>query len=105
MADRKRGKLLTALSEIGIGAEDKSACPRFMHSGKHGVEFLFGAGFHDNESQAEAVRRGVEILQLRVRGWACRIDSNGKYLGAWKHLTHEFQALARDLHAQARHAG
>ena len=59
----------------------------------------------DNEIQAEAVRRGVEVPQLRVRGWACRIDGNGKYLGAWKHLTHEFQALARDLHAQARYAG
>ncbi len=27
MADRERGKLLTAISEIGIGTEDKSTRP------------------------------------------------------------------------------
>ena len=47
----------------------------------------------------------MEVLQLRVRGWARRIDSDGEYFGARPHFTHELQALARHLHAQARHAG
>ena len=65
----------------------------------------FGAGLQDDELQAEAVRRGLEVLQLRVRGRAGRIDGNGERLRARAHLAHELQPLARDLHAQARHAG
>src|SRR5690242_14105144 len=104
MADRKCGKLWAAESEIRIGGEDKPACLRLARGREEGLELRFGAGFQDDEFHAERICRNLKILQLRSRGRALRVEGNGESLAARPELTHELQSLARDLHAQARHA-
>src|SRR5689334_18067144 len=102
---RERGKLLTAVGKIRIRAEDEPARLRFMDRREHALELRFGAGFQNDKVQSKAIGGDMKVLQLRGRSRACWIDGYGKHLRPGAHLTHEFQALARDLHAQARYAG
>ena len=65
VAHGERGKLLAAVGEVGIGAEDQSAGAALARGGEQAVELGLGARLQHDQLDAEALRRGLQVLQLR----------------------------------------
>ena len=64
MACRQCDDLIAQPEEAGIGTDDERASSLVNKCGKSGSHVMLPAGVHDNESLADALRRGLRFAQV-----------------------------------------